>query len=980
MATTVFAPSPKPDPEQATGGAEAVYLDKALFVLRGSIEDPTSGDKDKALPPHRFALIHTTQKAFGAESATSGPNGLVVVPDLPKSMREGSGADDTWELLLIPVFDDGGNSDEYGLYKDVWLDVDAWTWVRPTEVWKSPPSEYGFVHVSSLSKLQQKKRLLRVPAWSTARKAASGGGFLEAHPKGSEFAEKGTLKTSEISQHGTAGAPWKMRLDHGWLKRHVMFVYYDLSDKKNKPIPKGVVAQAVSTEKERFAGSSVRFDDGVFYMLIAGDEARVKDKLHYAFATPKTTRFPYAADFLETLPSWDVARLPTHRALPKEWHSQGAEAWVGPGDPSASNRKPFTDVRLAGASKSEPLCFHLDDIALLRPDKAVSSDFYVPIEIKTPDGHVALFDHDLKLIDPDNSALGKPVGRSKRKVARQPLRAEEFYYTAGKGLEGTVRLIEYEGFLCEIAGGANELMAGAYDFVGARAGRAPPVLDDHSQYKAYLIDVPYRQTTYKGKSAAAAHIFVHLPTWTDDSWLLGSNTEAVPRIEQGLLFSSESWTQKHPAFSGGAKKEYVVIPASGDPDPVVRLRFHFSGRAQEDGRPTKLRPEPKGRATAGGMVRLYLEYGPDLDPPEPQTKPAEAKKPYSAIDASETSDTDGFDGTEARTSTLTHELGHVRGITDEYLEGFDAVTRVHKDAPGFLARFQQSTTAKPFHNDWRAMMKGNRFMRLRYANPFVTGLNGLAADPGHWAATKRPFLIESAPSKATMRYTFAGADPWTETKTGELPLAHIALYELGDDESSRGLMFLPDAKTPLGAPFDGVAVIYPQFWFKFSVLYSSLERWDVMRGFGEPYLDVSKTPHFMVEWPTDSTFRRVALLLQPRFEYGPAPTILDASATPPQLESISRATVRVEVETKPGIVLATSVEQATGKVKSCTLTATPKNVNRGLMKLALSGDPASFSGAMATDDAPFVAADFGAAAGVLANMLGRAKPTVVPYG
>ncbi|HET6582918.1 MAG TPA: hypothetical protein VFG69_05720, partial [Nannocystaceae bacterium] len=80
MADEVFSPFPAITGDRIPGSAEVIYLQHALFVLRGQFFDPLA-DADAPLPPHRWAIAHSD--TVFAEGTTSDADGVstIFAPD-----------------------------------------------------------------------------------------------------------------------------------------------------------------------------------------------------------------------------------------------------------------------------------------------------------------------------------------------------------------------------------------------------------------------------------------------------------------------------------------------------------------------------------------------------------------------------------------------------------------------------------------------------------------------------------------------------------------------------------------------------------------------------------------------------------------------------------------------------------------------------------------------------------------------------------
>ncbi len=79
MPDDVFSPYPAPS-SVAPGSAEVLYLERALFVIRGLFFNPLTGD-NAPLPPHRWAIVHS--ETVFAEGTTSDADGFSTIFEPP---------------------------------------------------------------------------------------------------------------------------------------------------------------------------------------------------------------------------------------------------------------------------------------------------------------------------------------------------------------------------------------------------------------------------------------------------------------------------------------------------------------------------------------------------------------------------------------------------------------------------------------------------------------------------------------------------------------------------------------------------------------------------------------------------------------------------------------------------------------------------------------------------------------------------------
>ncbi len=185
----------------------------------------------------------------------------------------------------------------------------------------------------------------------------------------------------------------------------------------------------------------------------------------------------------------------------------------------------------------------------------------------------------------------------------------------------------------------------------------------------------------------------------------------VNKIFARLLDAAERWDQAHPAHGAGGKKDYVAVPSAGvkDGTRVVKLRHYFGPRMDGKHRfeiQARRTPTPKlglRSFVSNGVMKLFTA---DPDP------------------SSTSQDTDGF---AMSAFTLAHELGHVMGLPDEYMERVevDSLNLVNGDPT--IPCFQQAHEAYPFYADDVAMMWFNQVPRLRYIWHHIAFLNGGAA-------------------------------------------------------------------------------------------------------------------------------------------------------------------------------------------------------------------------------------------------------------
>lgn len=111
----------------------------------------------------------------------------------------------------------------------------------------------------------------------------------------------------------------------------------------------------------------------------------------------------------------------------------------------------------------------------------------------------------------------------------------------------------------------------------------------------------------------------------------------------------------------------------------------------------------------------------------------------------------------------------------------------------------------------------------------------------------------------------------------------------------------------------------------------------------------------------------------------PAPSILDAKAKPPRLETRARATMGVKVDNDATTVIDLATDEV-GSAQDCQVTLHEDNVHNGLMRIALQGTTTGVSSATLANGAPLQPTDFSAVAGWVAQKLGRSAGTLGSFG
>jgi hypothetical protein len=954
MTDEVFSPYSAPRSVSVPGSAEVLYLRAALFVMRGTFHDPIA-EEQRPLPPHRWVLVHS--ETVFSEGTTSDEDGIstIFTPSVPEDLPD----DATWELWLIPIYPGRADSDAYAEQGEAWIDVEQRVWATAEAV-KS----------GILSKVTERK-LLRIPFWTSTRQATHGG-FEGGPPGAAQWDETGVLTTSELLAFGTRDEPWSVAIDHGWMRTHVQLRYYDFATRQEKPIPQGVVLRAEDAHEDAYAGgSSVRLENGAIYVL-HDRPPEASGELEYSFGA-SGSMFELDSGAIEAVDNFEPERLATHYLLPRLWSSRGMEAWTGGGDASADVRKPFAELRNQGQDPADPLCFHLDD--------AVLTDELNHL-IETVQDRICILDSQLAIRDQASNGVGL-VPWSERTLTSPLLRAEEYVFERGQGIERLSRVFECGGwvFALDLQRTTADSMRGARS--AKRVTKSSLFADSPfaAQYvTVHLVDTRYLRHSVGTAKPKLAHLLVYQGFYLD----MFDLTLGISEVEHGLFQAAQVWDQVHPAHTEhvgrpGSRKDYVVVARQrplDDDATVIKLRHHFGLRNTPQRLPRVKESDVNddehanshiilratGRANMGKKMKLYLTSPNET---EPRTAAPFAFGPEKAFPQ------DRIDDVKEPFFTLAHELGHAIGLPDEYRELWSPD---ESELPR-MPRFDQGERKPQFALDHVAAMAETPIPRLRYVWPFVRGLGetsqGLPED--HWLRAMLPCEVLYEPPGRVLRYTLPDdVDLWEPVHRDDRATCTLELYALGDDESARGPMFV-DPPHIFDTLFDGVVVVTCKLWFDFEPSFPDklAKRWNLIwNRIGETYEKRAKVPRFFVEAPASATeFRRVPILVVPHVQFGPAPSV-PRSESRRHLEELSAAHVRVVVFGK----------SKAAPTKDLTTTPPSLRVHRsalghGVLRFAL--DPAN----QPTGDleAALSAVDFEPVNRWLSTTLGRALGTLRPY-
>jgi hypothetical protein len=875
--------SSPPAPKPVGKGPQVVPVDNVAQVLKGTYFNPAKGPKgqEMPLPPHYWELQKRDDSAIFIRGTRSDKNGLSNI--LRGKKLGAAGADERWYLVLRPdVTDD--QLDIIKSIREVWIDLEKNTWVVLT----------SFPEI-------EKRKLLRIPVWTSRWKAKSGG-FKDAISN--DFITDGTLSTEEIRKpFGTPARPWELLLDFAWLRTYVQFHFHDSQQQKSVPVPPGLCLKALGNKLDvltgkrspgRVGGGTCIDDQGTIYVLHERAQADSDDVELFFDNTSGLTTFldlaqkaPAAGGKDERLvrkTAKSVPQSPDDRyLLPDVWHTRGMEGRVSP----SGTRKRWEALRPTSllvpspvsliTDRDNPLIFHLDDTLLV--DNVTG-----PVTLSAG-SRVVLFDHALAFRGPFDPVV---VPQWSGSLAENYLRAEEVIVTPGQAWEQSTFVVEHEGDFFVLREQRVDGAPGSTLCVGARkaVARAPenPIGDflggfpqlggDGRSLLLLLPDAypgPYFSVS-EGDFLAAhpkaklCHLLVYVPMKIGADPSDPAVTPAdVNKIFSALLEAAERWDQAHPAGGAGGKKDYVAIPSAGvkDGTRVVKLRHYFGPRG--DGK-HKFEIQARKTPTPDLGDRSFVSNG-------------VMKLFTSAVDASNASqDSDGF---SMGFFTLAHELGHVMGLPDEYMESIKVGSPDFSNADPRIPRFKQAHEAYPFYADDFGMMWYSQIPRLRYIWHHIAFLNGGAAA----ALPEGPYVASYPSLDGGITHVMPGGNkdgPWSIVAQSRMASkrASMVLYRVGDDESTVEKMFTrPAGITAPGAWINGLLLITTKIWFNFlpstaGDFPTELDRWTPLATFYRKILGTGYKlkQRFLLEGPSSSPLARVAVVFQPRVEFGSLPS------------------------------------------------------------------------------------------------------------
>jgi len=830
--------------------APVVVLGKQTYGIRATIFNPDT-NADIIVPDHHWLLL------LGARPSTA------VAQSSPSFLSNGTttlGADQAtlppgnYSFLLVP----SPNPKTYtpaeiqGIVRGFNQKHESWIDLDKPDRWATPPDPQQL----------EKRRLLRVPLWSTGRKAPFGG-FKVVPPNTSQFKTTGFIPRAELADFGLK-TPWDMPLDFNWIRARVRYSFFDWRQNQEQVLPPGLVVQALRDIKQN--GKLVRVDpvgggvtanlkDGSLFMFVEGQKTLWKE-VHFSFRTPGDCFIDLSS---QTTPSPDNRMKNGQRPaagddfnhLPRVWHSHGMRATfatspannpaaVSPVTPDKVWDSLHFDLAADQNGLTPTINFHLDDVVICDSSGA-------PVSVGPKSNPPTLFDHFLGIIKQKTAtsagASGRVTYQTDVKMKGLVIPAAVAYSVPSplgtgqaKILEQSTRLIHFEGTFHDLRDDRVGPNSGQKLCIGARAALAGQHLSEvverpiDSKFNSsarlgvqmHLIDVP--AVIDPVSKLQLLHLLIYIPVeienHPDDPPTTAVDFDDVRVL---LNVAGESWSPGHPMGHPDAGKitavrgkRYALVPASGNKNRIIRFRAFF-GESVNDPKIAIQMTKPSGSArasTAGGRDATFLFFGSIT-----KTIIVYFDTALSADLANVGGGNDAGDSVTVASKILTHELGHALGIMDEYCEIFDMANFVgplnqpignaDPQLPAFTQIDEGFSDWRPYYSDSFALMRGNALPRLRHFWHHAKNLNALFP-----RLQDKPYDLiheafsDSSGSAAVVNFPVppnGKVAPWIATfQDVKIPAGRgqIALFPLSQDEGTIEKMFQTAGlqRTQVGLP------------------------------------------------------------------------------------------------------------------------------------------------------------------------------------
>lgn len=489
----------------------------------------------------------------------------------------------------------------------------------------------------------------------------SGGGALERLPAVWRSDRQATLlddlggrvKNGRLPQiaeggQGTEESPWVLRLDHAWTTLDVSLSFYDTLAHRRATVGPDVMVDAFrpgSFGPDARVGGTSLVSEGHRLRLF---EPVAPEVVVLRFETAPGSYVDLEDGRLQRLPSGTVTPLGERLRrypLPEVWCSRGQLASIDDG----ATAQPFDELA-AGLSSGASVEFDLDDVLLVAEDGR-------PINVRASPG-VSLFGADFVVKRPRSD---EPQ-HSDVVIDRPLLRGRDVYscgvdashpFAATRVIRRGRRFYELDGSRTRTGKvlGARAAIREAHQVVREPAAAIDGVARHRADFHLFEgVGVVEFDGQPHSVDVALVHISVRL---RPRSGVTEKHLHAAARV---FAEAANRWTGEplslHLSGSMGAGHHVYIQEGSGG---LTRMVFHFpttrTGRAMTNAFLVERDKEFRAHAVGGSVtlnVNTHLEATPTRDA---------------------TNDLPGL----FPAHTAAHEMGHVLGLPDEYVE-----------VPGFL--------------------------------------------------------------------------------------------------------------------------------------------------------------------------------------------------------------------------------------------------------------------------------------------------------
>lgn len=852
----------------AATGSHGISLGHATHVLRATYYHP-GHDARRNLPQHTWVIYGATTRRAVCSGNSDSASGIAELSMTPADYA----ADTEFALCICPA--DPTAQRAAFTANEMWIDLEHEQWATP--------------HPAAIGTNVERRRLLRIPLWTTELKAHIGGGFSTPPSRGApHFESTGRISSSDFVSQGTVASPWEFQIDHQLLSMTVEYFFFNFPQGHEQAVPPGLLVEAVTLAGQRLgAATAYQPQDGRVYLILDAPQAAPLPAHRHRWADIhlqfRYSRYSYvdAAQAPPAAPAQDQrltmgSPAPRHRYwLPREWHSLGMRARMQPSAAAPlAAPGPWSDVQqdLEAHNPARPhVRFHLDDVLVVNADGD-------ELRVRDPID-VTLLDHLLQVIDPVNA---EPY-RSDLRIDAAVIPAGSLF-SLGRAATAPTTVADLQPRLIYINGAFHDLIntfrlgtLGQTERVGMRAARANrhpvanfrngnPHMNGQGRYE--LHGVPQGDTVDPASGQPLQHLLLFVPLRWVNRGVAGAEERA---FHQNLRMAAERWSQGSPAFANTKPYQVVARDPALRGGQMTRLRAYFGVVTRDHALTIRLRPGSR-RSFLRGRTMVYFT-------------PAIQRDNTAAGGARQDSD-----GVNLAWHTLAHEFGHVMGLPDEYPEPLDvdaiaaAVDGVWRVPRLMQYRQPQPFTGgiRPYYGDESAMMYGNRLPRLRH---FWHHLRAYDREEVFNSMRPQPVLLRHDTLGGGLDYaTPNDVNPWQAIADRRMPRerAHLFLVPVGEDEGTVENMFALPAAPPRGthgvpvpaarpAPgrFDGILVVRLRYRFQFDRRISVADRGTAMTdGFHDRYFfDEAASPRIRFQLAGGTQMQRIAILFQPQYTY-----------------------------------------------------------------------------------------------------------------